>query len=140
MSVEENKVLVRRLIEEDLNLTNPSAADEIIADDFFDHTNPPGMQHGLEGHKQIVALFSRAFPDVKWTINDMIAEGDKVAIRVRLDATHQGDFFGIPPTGNRVSVEGMHVLRCANGKIAEHWGTNDDLGLMRQLGVVPANA
>ncbi|MDQ5823153.1 MAG: ester cyclase [Chloroflexota bacterium] len=140
MSLEENKALVRRLIEEDLNLTNLTAANEIIAEDFFDHTNPPGMQHGLDGHKQIVALFSRSFPDLKWTINDMIAEGDKVAIRVSMEATHLGDFFGIPPTGNRVMVEGIHVLRCANGKIAEHWGNNDDMGLMRQLGVVPATA
>jgi len=138
MSAEDSKKLVRRLIEEDLNTGNPAAADVIVASDFFDHTNPPQWQHGLEGHKQVLAYFRSAFPDVKWTIEDMIAEGDKVMVRLLWQGTHDGDFFGIPPTGKKVSVMGTHLLRVANGKIAEHWGNDDDLGLMRQLGVVPA--
>ena len=141
MSVEQNKTLVRRLFDEDLNERDPAArskaADELIAVDFVDHTNPPGLQHGLENHKQIVMILRRAFPDLSWEYEEPIAESDKVAIRVIMHGTHQGEFFGIPPTGKPVAVSGIHILRIANGKIAEHWGNNDDLGLMQQLGVVP---
>ena len=137
MSLDENKRIVRRLVEEDLNSDDRDAADDIVAEDFFDHTNPPGMQHGLEGHKKIGALFHAAFPDVKWTITEMIAEGDKVVVRLPMTATHLGEFFGIAPTGRKVEIDGIHILRVANGKVAEHWGVNDDLLLMKQLGVVP---
>ena len=142
MSVELNKALVRRLFDADLNerdqAARSKAADEFIAVDFVDHTNPPGLQHGLESHKQIVTILRRAFLDLYWEYEEPIAESDKVAIRVNMHGTHQGEFFGIPPTGKPVTVSGIHVLRIANGKIAEHWGTNDDLGLLQQLGVVPA--
>lgn len=73
-----------------------------------------------------------------WQIEDMLVDGDKVAVRTTFRGTHTGDFFGIPPTGKSVTVSGTHILRIADGKIAEHWGNNDDLGLMRQLGVIPA--
>ena len=137
MSIAENKELVRRLLEDDISQGNEAVAEAIIAPDFFDHTNPPAMQRGLDGHKAIVRLFRAAFPDQWWHIEDMIAEGDKVVARTVMRATHTGDFFGIPPTGRRVELAGVHILRIANGRIAEHWGSNDDLGLMRQLGFVP---
>jgi predicted ester cyclase len=70
----------------------------------------------------------------------MIEEGDRVAVRTTFEATHTGDFFGIPPTGRRVSFTGVHIMRYSDGKLIEHWGSNDDLGLMRQLGVVPEPA
>ena len=72
-----------------------------------------------------------------WEYEEPIAESDKVAIRVIMHGTHQGEFFGIPPTGKQVTVSGIHIVRIANGRIAEHWGTIDDLGFMRQLGVIP---
>jgi steroid delta-isomerase-like uncharacterized protein len=134
---EQNKDLVRRLLEDDISQGDMAVAEEIIATDFVDHTNPPGMQHGLEGHKAIVTLFRGAFPDQWWQIEDMIAEGDRVVARTTMTGTHQGDFFGIPATGRAVRVCGVHILRIADGRIAEHWGNNDDLGLMRQLGVIP---
>ncbi len=137
MMTEDNKELVRLLIEEDISRGNVAVAERIISPDFHDHTNPPGMQRGLEGHMAIVSLFRNAFPDMQWTIDDMVSEGDKVAIRTTLRATHQGEFFGIPPTGKQVTVTGIHILRIADGKIAEHWGNNDDLGMMQQLGVAP---
>ena len=140
MSVESNKILVRRMFEEDLNTDDRAKGQEFFAADFFDHTNPPGMQHGVEGHNQIVTLFRTAFPDGIWTITDIFGEGDRVCANVIFKATHLGDFFGIPPTGKSVSFTGMHVLRVTNDKLAEHWGNNDDLGLMRQLGVVPETA
>ncbi len=138
MSIAENKELVRRLMEEDISQGNEAVAEAIIADDFFDHTNPPDMQRGLAGHKAIVRLFRAAFPDQWWHIEDMIAEGDKVVARTTMRGTHQGDFFGIAPTGRRVELSGVHILRIANGRIAEHWGNNDDLGMMRQLGAIPS--
>jgi predicted ester cyclase len=113
-------------------------AEEIVAGDFVDHTNPPGLQHGLESHKQIVTILRTAFPDVHWEYEEPIAEGDKVAVRVTMHGTHQGEFFGIPPTGKQVRVSGIHIMRFANGELVEHWGNTDDLGMMHQLGVAPA--
>ncbi len=141
MSVELNKALVRRLFDGDLNVNDQAArsraADELIAVDFVDYTNPPGLQHGLESHKQIVTILRSAFPDLSWEYEAPIAESDKVAVRVIMHGTHQGEFFGIPPTGKQVTVSGIHILRIAHGKLVEHWGNNDDLGLMQQIGVVP---
>jgi steroid delta-isomerase-like uncharacterized protein len=135
---EANKALMRQVLEDELSRGDTSVAARIFHPDFFDHTNPPGMQHGLAGHNAIVALFRTAFPDQWWQIEDLIAEGDRVVARTTFTGTHQGDFFGIAPTGRSVSIAGVHILRIADGKIMEHWGTNDDLGLMRQLGVIPA--
>jgi predicted ester cyclase len=140
MSLEANKEVVRRMFEEDLNTDNRDAAYDFFNEDFVDHTNPPHLKYGIEGHKEIARIFHAAFPDVKWTIVDMIAEGDKVVARLYYRATHTGDFFGIAPTGKSVQVNGTHVLRIANGKISEHWGNDDDLSFMRQLGVVPEMA
>jgi steroid delta-isomerase-like uncharacterized protein len=133
---EQNKTLVRRLMEEDISQGLP-IAEEIIHPDFFDHTNPPGMQEGIEGHKAIVALFRTVFPDLEWRIDDLIAEDDKVVARTTMTGTQEGEFFGLPPSGKRVSMVGVHVMRIKDGKIVEHWGSNDDLGLMRQLGAIP---
>ena len=88
--------------------------------------------------KAIGRLFRSVYPDLWWQIDDLIAEGDKVVARTTMSGTHSGDFFGIAPTGRRVSVVGVHVFRIQDGKVAEHWGSNDDLSLMRQLGVIPA--
>lgn len=134
---EQNRRLVRLLLEDDISKGDTAVAEEIIAPDFFDHTNPPGLQRGLDGHKGIVALFRAAFPDQWWQIEDMLVDGDKVAVRTTFRGTHTGEFFGIPPTGKSVTFSGMHLMRIADGKIAEHWGNNDDLGLMHQLGVIP---
>ena len=138
MSLEHNKVLVRRLMEEDISQGDAQVAAAIIHPEFVDHTNPPGMQHGLEGHNAIVQLFRTVFPDLVWHIDDLIAEGDKVVARTTMRGTHLGSFFGVPPSGKTVEMTGVHIVRIADGRIIEHWGNNDDLGLMRQLGAVPA--
>ena len=137
MSVEHNKALVRRLMEEDISQGDEAVADAIIHPEFVDHTNPPGMQKGIDGHKAIVRLFRSVFPDLEWRIDDLIAEGDKVVARTTMRGTQRGEFFGIPPTGKVVEMTGVHVLRVADRKIVEHWGNNDDLGLLRQLGAIP---
>ena len=136
MSTVQNTEIIRRLFEEDISGGHEQAAAEIIHPEFFDHTNPPGMQRGLDGHSAIVRLFRVAFPDQWWQIEDLIAANDRVVARTTMTGTHLGDFFGIPATGARVTLPGVHILRIEDGRIAEHWGSNDDLGLMRQLGVI----
>jgi predicted ester cyclase len=140
LELERNKAVARRLFEDDISRGDEAVAEAIIHAEFFDHTNPPGMQHGLEGHKAIVRLFRAVFPDLEWLIDDLIAEGDKVVARTTMRGTHRGDFFGLPPTGRLVEMQGVHIVRIADGRVIEHWGSNDDLGLMRQLGAIPAPA
>jgi steroid delta-isomerase-like uncharacterized protein len=136
MSMETNKALVRRWAEEVLSKGNLNAIDELFASDYVDHTNPPDWPLGREGHKQIVTLYHAAFPDFLYTVEHEVAEGDMVAVRGTYHGTHQGAFFGIAPTGTQITTTGMHLFRIAEGRIAEHWCNNDDLGVMRQLGVL----
>jgi predicted ester cyclase len=126
MSAEENKALVRREQEELWNHTgNLDAAGEIFAPDY------------VEAARQEAADFRRSFPDVVSTIEDLIAEGDKVVARWKASATHRGGYLGIPPTGREVEFTGISVYRIEGGKVAESWTAEDDLGLMRQIGAVP---
>lgn len=138
MSIEANKAIDRRIIEEALNRGDFAVAYELIAPDFVDHAAPPGMQQGPGGFRAAVAAFRNAFPDLHVTIEEHIAEGDRVARRMTLRGTHHGDLFDIPPTGKAMTITGIHIVRLADGKIAEHWGCNDDVGLLQQIGVIPA--
>lgn len=140
MSIEVNRQIAGRMIEEVVNANDEEVRRAIVHPDFFDPTNPPGMQNGLDGNRQIVELFHRSFPDVRWDILDTVAEGDNVAMRLVMTGTHRGEFFGIAPTGKQVRVEGIHILRIRDGKVVEHLGVNDDLGFMQQLGAVPTDA
>jgi steroid delta-isomerase-like uncharacterized protein len=125
MSVEENKALVRREQAELWNHTgNLDAAAELFA---------AGQ---AEAAKQEAADFRRGFPDVISTIEDLIAEGDKVVARWRSHATHRGDYMGTPPSGKEVQFTGISVYRIEGGKIAESWTVEDQLGLMRQIGAI----
>ena len=137
MSIEENRELIRRLVYDDLNTGDPAVTPEIFAEEFYDPTNPPGMQHGIEGHRAVVALFHSAFSDLHWEIEDMVAGEEKVAVELTMYGRHTGDFFGIPPTHREVKISGFHFLHIENGKVIKHTGVNDDLGFMRQLGVIP---
>lgn len=132
MSTEANKELVRRAMEE--NQMNPEVVDQFVAPDMIDHG---GRGSGIEGVKQTMRLFTTAFPDWHLTIEDLIAEGDRVVMRGVATGTHRGAFMGIPPTEKRVTVPGVHIMRIANGKIVEHWAQGDFLGMMQQLGVIP---
>jgi predicted ester cyclase len=123
MSAQENKYLVRREQEELWNHTGDlDAAEELFA---------AGQ---AEAAKQEAANFRQGFPDVVSTIEDLIAEGDKVVARWRSRATHQGDYMGIAPTGNRIEFTGISVYRIEEGKIAQSWNIEDQLGLLRQIG------
>jgi predicted ester cyclase len=132
-----NKALVRRWVEEIVNTKgNLALIDELFSPNFIDHTNPPDWTPGREGHRQIIALYHTAFPDFHFTIEHVVTEEDMVVVSSTYHFTHKGEFFGIAPTGKQVISTGTHLFRLAEGKIVEHWCNNDDLGVMRQLGVI----
>jgi steroid delta-isomerase-like uncharacterized protein len=139
MSTEQNKALFRRVMEEVFNRGTISLVDELIAPDFVEHEEPPpGMSAGREGVKQLATMLHTAFPDITASIDDIIAEGDKVVARSTWSGTHKGEFMGIPPTDKSVSFGVFDIVRISEGKFVEHWGLMDSLSMMQQLGVVPA--
>ena len=139
MSVEQNKELVRQMVEEMFNQGNLSRADEFLAPDFVEHEElPPGIPPGREGVKQLTTTLRSAFPDLSATIDDVVAEGDKVVIRQTWSGTHKGEFMGVPPTGRRVSIGVIDIIRVDGGKFVEHWGQMDSMSMMQQLGAIPA--
>ena len=136
MSLQENKALVRRFVEEVQNQHNIEALDKFFSQDFVDYggmTNPPN----LEGSKGLFTVLFAAFPDIRFTIRQQLAEGDKVMTRKTFQGTHQGPFMGIPATGKQVAFDVIDILTVADGKITEHWTVGDMLSLMQQLGAVP---
>ena len=138
MSTEQNKALVRQMVEEIFNRGNMSRADEFLAPDFVEREElPPGIPRDREGVKQLTTVLRSAFPDFKATIDDIVAEGDKVVIRQTWSGTHKGEFMGVPPTGKSVSFGVIDIIRIAGGKFVEHWGQMDRMGLRQQLGAIP---
>jgi steroid delta-isomerase-like uncharacterized protein len=139
MLTETNKAISRRFLEEVFNKGKLNVLDEITASDHVT-TGPgtlPGLPTGPEGQKQLVTFYRNAFPDVHFTVDEQIAEGDKVVTRWTGRGTHKGELFGIPATGKSSTVTGIAVDRIVNGKIAESWGIFDQFGMMQQLGVIP---
>jgi steroid delta-isomerase-like uncharacterized protein len=134
---EQNKSLVRRVIEEVYNQGNLAVADELSASDLVIHLTSQEIR-GREGAKQYVAALRAAFPDLHMTIEDKIAEGDRLVTRWTARGTHMGEFQGIPPTGKQVRVAGTDIDRIADGKAVECWSHVDELGMMQQLGAIPA--
>jgi steroid delta-isomerase-like uncharacterized protein len=140
MSTEDNKALVHKWIDamfHTRDLSEQSPIYQLFATDFVAHFTSRPRIEGLEAFRQFGSLYVSAFPDVQITVEDLIAEGDKVVMRYSWRGTHQGELLGIPATGKQVVGSGINILRVANGKIAEQWGSPDDLGLLQQLGVVP---
>ena len=137
MSTETNKTLVRRFYEEGFNQRNLALVDELCTSDHLFH-NTPTTLHGREEFKQLLSVYLTAFPDARFFVEDAIAEGDRVASRYTFRGTHQGELMGIPPTGKHVTVTGIIINRIAGGKSVEGWLNFDALGLLQQLGVVPA--
>ncbi len=138
MSIEENKVLMSRFLEEVFNKKNLAAIDEFIAPNQIDHTLPPFLPTTPEGTKRAIDMFLKAFPDMHLTIEDMIAEGDKVVIRYTSRGSQRGAFMGIPPTGKQMTVSSIIIARIEDGKIVEEWGLDDQMGMLQQLGIIPA--
>jgi steroid delta-isomerase-like uncharacterized protein len=126
-------------VDEIFNRGNTKLVDEFLASDFVEREElPPGIPSGREGVKQLTIMLRSAFPDFTATIDDIVAEGDKVVIRQTWSGTQRGEFMGIPPTGKRVSFGVIDIIRFAGGKAVEHWGQMDGMRMMQQLGAVPA--
>jgi len=136
MSTEDNKAHVRRFYQEGVH--NPALFDELLAPTYVLHLPGSPPIAGIEQAKQLMVAYTSGFPDLQLTTEDMVAEGDKVAIRNTWRGTHQGAFQGLPPTGKYVTFTGTDIFRFAGGKIAEQWADLDALGLMQQLGAIPA--
>lgn len=136
MSIETNKAVIRRYYEEVFNRGNVDALRDLAVTDYVEHNPLPGQSNGFEGLRQRVTLIRSAFRP-QFTIEDVIAEGDRVAVRWSQTATHVGEFMGIPATGNDLRVTGMDIHLLRDGKMAEHWDIVDLLGLLQQLGLVP---
>ena len=138
MGTNENKAIVRRFIEQAFNDGNLAVIDELVASGYINHVAPADVR-GREGMKTFVTTYRTAFPDYACTIDDQVAEGDKVVTRWTVRGTQHGDLMGIPPTGKQVSLPGVVVDRIANGQLVESWLQADVLGMMQQLGVVPVS-
>jgi steroid delta-isomerase-like uncharacterized protein len=142
MATEENKAVIRRAYEEFNKGKEASMAamEELYAPDYVLHGTGVFPDMDLAAMKQLVPAFFTAFPDQHYTLEDLIAEGDKVVQRWTMRGTHQGDFMGIPPTGKQVSFTGIEIDRIKDGQFVESWVNEDHLGLMQQLGAIPQMA
>lgn len=136
MSVEHNKNVVRRYYEDVLNGGDLGLLDQLAAPDYVEHDPLPGQARGLDGLKQRVDILRTAFRP-RFTIEDLICEGDKVAVRWSQRATHVGAFMGLPATGKPFTISGIDIHRMLEGKMSEHWHVVDQFGLLQQLGVIP---
>jgi steroid delta-isomerase-like uncharacterized protein len=134
MSIAENKKIVRRY-QEIYNSNDLEALGEVVSEDLLTPKIMPGIPSGMEGAKAAHRIMLVGFPDYQTVIDDLVAEGDKVAARITMSGTNTGNFMGFPPTGKRVSFTGIYIARIANGKIVEHWGEEDAVSLLQQLGV-----
>ncbi len=132
MSLEENKEIVRRFIEA-YNKQNLDSLDEFVSQDYVDHTN---KLRGLESLKQLMSAGIKGVPDWHETIEDIIAEGDKVWVSLAYTGTHTGEMFGITPTGNKITATAVDIYRVVNGKLAEYWNVTDKLALLKPQGIV----
>lgn len=139
MSAEESKTIARRYIEEFWSQGNLAVADEVIAPNYVVHDpGTPGRTGRPEGEKQVFAMYRTVFPDLRFTIEDVIGEGDRGVIHWTARGTHQGALLGVSPTGKPVTIPGISIVRIASGQIVEHWLNWDTLGLLQQLGAIPA--
>lgn len=135
MKIQQNEKIIKRYFEEAWNQGKLEVLDEIIAPNYVNHS--PGMPNpppGPEGLKPIIKGLRKAFPDLHFTIKNMVITENQVAIHSIMSGTHEGDLFGLPATGKKINVNQLQIERIENGKIVEHWRQSDDLGMMRQLG------
>jgi steroid delta-isomerase-like uncharacterized protein len=135
MTLEENKQVIQRFHEQVWNQGNLAMIDELVSPDYRMHMPLPTPDR--EGLRQFVSMIHDAFPDWHETIEDVIAEGDRVVLRGIIRGTQQGAYMGLPPTGKAIRMTTMYIFRLAEGKIVEDWGEADSLGMMQQLGALP---
>lgn len=135
---EENKALVRRIIDEAWNRGDLDVIDEAFAADYQEHNPRPGQETGIEGYKGGISMLRAAFPDLSLDLQDIVADGDRVAVRYVLRGTHNGQMMGLPASGKRVESDGMVFARFQGGQVVERWGVQDMLTLLQQIGAFPA--
>jgi steroid delta-isomerase-like uncharacterized protein len=138
--IETNKAIDLRFVDEVLNQHNLDVLPDLIAEDFVEQNPPLGQGPGREGLRQFLAQMFEAFPDLRWRVAEMVAEGDRVAAWSTWEGTHRGAFFGIPPTGRTVSVEAWTIDRFRDGRVTQSRIIMDVMGLMQQLGAIPSPA
>ncbi len=131
------KAEMRRFFDEVVNAHDVDAIDGLVAPNFVEHEEMPGMPPGVEGAKQFFSMMFQAFPDVHFELHDLIAEGDRAVSRSTMTGTHKGTFMDIPATGKRVEVQVIDIVRFDGDKAAEHWGVTDNAAMMQQLGLMP---
>jgi steroid delta-isomerase-like uncharacterized protein len=135
-TLEANKALVRRFVEEIFVRGNANAVDELVAQDFVPHTWP-STGDGRSDLKRAIERVGAGLADAAFEIEDLIAEGDRVAVRLTASATQVGPFMGIEPSGRSYSIGEIHIFRIRDGQVVEHWHQFDGLGMLRQLGAMP---
>ena len=138
MSTEANKAIVWQFVERVQNGGDLAALDVLAAPGYVNHSAPPGVPSDREGLKQLTALFRTAFPDGRMTIEEMVAEGDRVATRKTFRGTHQGALLDLPPTGRAVVITLLDLVRLEDGQVVESWSMADEVGMLRQLGALPS--
>lgn len=137
MSIEENKAIAQRAVEA-INAGDFALLESLVAPDGADHAVPPGMPPTRDSAIQFLTMFRAAFPDLHYTLEDVIAEGDRVVQRATASGTMKGEFLGMPATGKSATWSEIHIVRVKDGKIVEHWASVDQLGMLQQLGLAPA--
>jgi steroid delta-isomerase-like uncharacterized protein len=140
MNVEQNKAVVRRYYDEVLNQGHLSVLDDIAADDYVENDPFPGQGNGLADFKARVSTLLTAFSPCTFTIEDVVAEGDRVVVRWHSSGTHSGEFLGMPPTDREYTIAGIDIHRLADGRMVEHWHVVDQLSQLQQLGMIPSPA
>jgi steroid delta-isomerase-like uncharacterized protein len=140
MSAEQNKSIVRRWVDEGWNKRNTALIDELYTANFYQHETGPETVTNREALKPFVASYLTAFPDLRFTIEDLIAEGDKVVWRFKATGTNTGSFMGGPATGKSAAITGTITFRLENSRMAEAWLNLDVLGMLQQMGIIPAMA
>jgi steroid delta-isomerase-like uncharacterized protein len=138
MGTEENKASANRFLEEVVNRGNVGVIDELTAPNWVDHATPPGVPPTIDGVKTWLTMFRTAFPDLHYTLDDTIAEGDRVVQRATAHGTMKGDFMGMPASGKSATWSEIHIVRFEAGKAAEHWAVVDQMGMLAQLGFAQA--
>ncbi|USX15891.1 ester cyclase [Oxalobacteraceae bacterium OTU3CAMAD1] len=139
MTSEANKLTMQKFVEF-INTASEALADELISTEAIFHVpGRPEPMKGPAGYLAIIGMMREGFPDIQWTLEEMVAESDKVAARFTMRGTHQGPFFGVAPTGKKITVQAMNLYRLSGGKFVEERGQPDMLGLLQQIGAAPSN-